>query len=374
MKNVYLDNASTTKPLSSVIEIMKNSLEQNYGNASSIHSFGRNAKSAVENARKSIAKKLNCSSSEIIFTSGATEANNWILTSAVNDLQVERIITSKTEHQAVLQVVENLEKKHKVIVEYLPIDEFGQIKLADLVTLLNQKIKTIVSLMHVNNETGVMFDIDSISKNCKQSHAYFHSDTVQSMGKYNFDLQTIAIDFLVASAHKFHGPKGIGFVFKRKSIFLKSIITGGEQEKGLRAGTEAVHNIQGLEAAFLDCYQNIEDTRIYISKLKDYTISALKIVYPDMQINGGLNTSHSILNVLLPIAEQKAPLLLFALDMQGIAVSKGSACQSGSYKNSHVLIEMLSETDLKKPGLRISFSKFNTKDDIDHLVSVLKTI
>ena len=374
MKNVYLDNASTTKPLDSVIEIIKNSLENNFGNASSTHSFGRTAKSAIENARKSIAKILNCSSSEIIFTSGATEANNWILTAAVLDLKIERIITTKTEHHAVLKVIENLAIKHNVTIDFLDIDEFGQIKLSDLVILLNENKKTIVSLMHVNNETGVVFDIDSISKICKQSNAFLHSDTVQSIGKFEIDLQKINIDFLVASAHKFHGPKGIGFVFIRKGLQINSLTVGGEQEKGLRAGTEAVHNIQGMETALQHSHDNMTADSKYISQLKNYAIDELTKVFPSLKINGGTAAFYNILNVMLPIDQAKAPLLLFTLDIKGIAVSRGSACQSGSSKPSHVLFEMLSEQDLLKPSLRISFSKFNTTDDIDYLVDVLKTI
>lgn len=373
-KTVYLDNAATTPIHKRVIAAMSESLANDFGNASSSHSFGRNAKNSIEIARKNIAKHLNAAASEIIFTSGATEGNNWILNAAIQDLHVQRIITAKTEHHAVLHAAQHISKKFNIRIEYLNVDVNGQIKVADLVNLLHENVPTLVSLMHVNNETGVVFDIETIARICKQYNAFFHSDTVQSIGKYQYDLQKLPLDFLVASAHKFHGPKGIGFVFFRKGLAINPIIVGGEQEKGLRAGTEAVHNIVGMSTALTICSEDFDQNITKITSLKKYCLEQLKIIFPTLKCNGSEDTFFNILNVQLPISDDKTALLLFNLDMKGIAVSRGSACQSGSSKPSHVLAEMLNNDDLKKPSIRISFSTLNTFEDIDYLVNALKSI
>lgn len=373
MKNVYLDNAATTQIRSEVVQEMTKVMLEDFGNPSSSHSFGRNAKNLLELSRKSIAKNLNALSQEIIFTSCGTEANNWIIRSAIRDLKIKRIISSKTEHHAVLHTVEVIEKEYNVQVDYVKTLPNGQIDLTNLVELLSENIPTLVSLMHVNNETGNILDLQRVGIICKEHHAYFHSDTVQSIGKINFDLQLLPIDFLVASAHKFHGPKGIGFAFVRKGIPLYPMIVGGEQEKGQRAGTESLHNIVGMAKALDFSKENLSIETEYISELKNYCFQELLKIFPDVKINGS-QTFFNILNVLLPIPEEKTPLLLFNLDMKGIAVSRGSACQSGSSKPSHVLAEMLNEEDLKKPSLRISFSHFNSKEDIDYLIKNLETI
>jgi cysteine desulfurase len=374
MKKVYLDNASTTSLRPEVIDVMTKVLTEDYGNPSSTHSFGRNAKSILELSRKSIAKQLNVSASEIIFTSCGTEANNWILRSAIRDLNIKRIILSKIEHHAVLHTVEHLKKEFNIQVDYVTVKANGEIDITHLVDLLSQEIKTLVSLMHVNNEIGTILDLDKVGRICKQHNALFHTDAVQSVGKLNIDLQSLHVDFLVASAHKFHGPKGVGFVFVRKNSGLQPLFYGGEQEKGLRPGTEAVHQIAGMAKALEISYANLENERRYILGLKNYLISQLEKEFKNFQINGSKEGIYSNLNVLFPFTDDKTAMILFHLDMKGIAVSRGSACQSGSIKASHVLAEMLSYSDLKKPSLRISFSHFNTKEDIDLLIEGLKSI
>ena len=374
MKKVYLDNASTTAIRPEVIQEMTKVMTEDFGNPSSTHSFGRNAKSILELSRKSIAKHLNASAQEIIFTSCGTEANNWILRSAVKDLKVKRIITSKIEHHAVLYTLLALQSEYGIQVDYVAVKPNGEIDITDLVELLSQETKTLVSLMHVNNEIGTVLDLERVGRICKQYNVLFHSDTVQSIGKTEIDLQAIPIDFIVASAHKFHGPKGVGFAFVRKNSGLQPIFYGGEQEKGLRAGTEALHQIAGMAKALDHSYTNLETERAYISELKNYLITQLEIEFPAFAINGTVDGFYNILNVLLPFSEDKTAMILFHLDMKGIAVSRGSACQSGTIKPSHVLAEMLSSEDLKKPSLRISFSHYNTKEDIDLLIEALKTI
>jgi cysteine desulfurase len=374
MKKVYLDNASTTQVHPEVIQEMTKVLSEDYGNPSSTHSFGRNAKSILELSRKSIAKQLNASAQEIIFTSCGTEANNWILRSAVRDLKIKRIILSKIEHHAVLQTVESLKKEFNIQVDFVVIKPNGEIDLTDLVDLLSQEIKTLVSLMHVNNEIGTVLDINKVGRICQQHNALFHSDMVQSIGKTEIDLQILPIDFVVASAHKFHGPKGVGFAYVKKNSGLQPLFYGGDQEKGLRPGTEAVHQIAGMAKALELSYTNLETERIYIQELKYYLIAKLEVEFPAFEINGNQDGFYTILNVLLPFSEDKTAMILFHLDMKGIAVSRGSACQSGSIKPSHVLAEMLSKEDLKKPSIRISFSHFNTKEDIDLLIEALKSV
>ncbi len=373
MQKIYFDNAATTPIRPEVIDEMVRVLQNDFGNPSSSHSFGRGAKNILELSRKQIAKSIQASSQEIIFTSCGTEANNWILNSAIEDLKVERIITSKVEHHAVLQVIEELQVKKSIVVDYVNITSDGEVDLSNLVTLLASDKKTLVSLMHINNETGVELDLEKVARLCKQHNALFHSDTVQSIGKVRIDLQKTSIDFLVASAHKFHGPKGVGFAFVRKGRGLKPFLFGGEQEKGLRAGTEALHQIAGMSKALQLADMHLTQESQYIVDLKNYCISNLQALFPDLKINGK-KTFYTILNVLLPLAADKTALLLFNLDMKGIAVSRGSACQSGSSKPSHVLAEILSAEDMIKPSLRISFSHYNTKSEIDVLIEVLKNL
>lgn len=374
MKKVYLDNASTTAMRAEVIQEMTAIMANDYGNPSSTHSIGRHSKTILELSRKRIASVLGCSAQEIIFTSGGTEADNMVLQSAVKDLKIERIITSKVEHHAVLHTVLVLQSKYNIAVDYVNIHSDGSLDLTHLSNLLADEKKTLVSLMHVNNETGVILDLNRVGQICKQYGALFHSDTVQSIGKLPIDLKTTTIDFIVASAHKFHGPKGIGFAYIRKNSGLQPMFFGGEQEKGMRAGTEATHQIAGMASALELSIANLESEKSYISDLKTYLINQLDNNFKGYKINGTATGFYSILNITLPFSPDKTAMLLFSLDMKEIAVSRGSACQSGSVKPSHVLKEMLSEEELKLPNLRISLSHFNTKEDIDWLIEALKVV
>lgn len=373
MQKIYLDNAATTPIRQEVIDEMVTVMKSEFGNPSSTHSIGRSAKAVIETSRKTIARQLHCQASEIVFTSSATEATNWILRSAAKDFGVKRIITSKVEHHATLYTILALQQEFNVQVAYLNVDCDGCLDYNKLEALLSEDIKTIVSLMHVNNETGVVNDINRIGELCHLNKALFHCDTVQSIGKIEMDLQQLPIDFVVASAHKFHGPKGVGFAFVRKSLVLQPMIFGGEQEKGWRAGTESVHQIAGMAKALELSYEHLETERNYITDLKSYCLNSLKSAFTDVEVNGK-DTFYNILNVLLPFSPEKTAMILFNLDMKGIAVSRGSACQSGSIKPSHVLAEMLSNENLAKPSLRISFSHYNTKEEIDYFVEALKGI
>jgi len=377
MKNVYLDNAATTKVRDEVIHKMQEALAHSYGNPSSTHSFGRTAKTAIESARKTIAKELNAFPSEIIFTSGGTEADNMILRCAVRDLGVKTIITTKIEHHAVLHTAEELHEKGLVKLYFVDLDANGNPKIDHLERLLTQDdTKKLVTIMHINNEIGNKVDIHAIAILAKEHHALVHSDTVQSIGHYPWNVKETPVDFLAAAAHKFHGPKGIGFAFIRKNSGLGCMISGGSQERGFRAGTESFHNIVGLEEAFVMAYDNLEAEESYVTDLKAYFIDKVKSEIPKATFNGLSGdmekSTYTLVNVCLPVQPEKALMLLFHLDIKGIACSKGSACQSGSDKGSHVLSEILSEDDQKKPSLRFSFSKYNTKAELDYTVEVLK--
>ncbi|MBD3581450.1 cysteine desulfurase family protein [Flavobacterium selenitireducens] len=375
MNTVYLDNAATTQLRPEVVAEIAKVLSEDFGNPSSTHSFGRHAKGVIETARKSIASNLGCLAQEIVFTSGATEANNWIIKSAISDFKVERIITTKIEHHAVLETVEHLGREFSIDVQFLNIANNGEVDLSQLEALLAENVPTLVTLMHVNNEVGTVLDLVKVGNLCRQYNAYFHSDTVQSIGKAEFDLKQLPIDFAVASAHKFHGPKGIGFAYIRKGLIVNPMMFGGEQEKGIRPGTEGVHNIAGMAKALELSYSNLSDERSYIAGLKAYAVTSLTKAFGEIKVNGSAeNGFYNILNVCLPMEEQKALMILFNLDMRGIALSRGSACQSGSAKPSHVLAEMLADEDIRKPSLRISFSHYNSKADIDVLIEALKTI
>ena len=377
MKKVYFDSAATTSVSENVVKAMTACLTNDYGNPSSTHSFGRSAKSLIEQTRKNIAKQLNVAASEIIFTSGGTEADNFVLNSAVRDLGVKRIITCKMEHHAIGHAAEALQKCFNTVVDFVTVDENGSILLSSLEKLLQEyKGKTLVSLMHVNNEIGNILDIEKVSEICKKHNALFHSDTVQSVGHYNVDLSKIKVDFCAVSAHKFHGPKGIGFVFMRKNSGLNPLIFGGGQERGFRAGTEPVHNIVGLDVAFKEAYADLLKDSTYIKGLKQYFIEKITEAIPTVKFNGLSGdmekSTYTLVNVLLPVTAQKALIVLFQLDLKGISCSKGSACQSGSIKGSHVLSEILTGDDIIKPSLRFSFSKYNTKEEIDYVIDVLK--
>ena len=376
MKQVYFDNAATTQVREEVVNRMTEVLGNTFGNASSSHSFGRSSKTLVELARKNIAKHLNVTASEIVFTSGGTEADNLVLRSCVRDLGIKTIITSRIEHHAVLHTAEQLEKEYGVTISFVDLDEKGGIDCTHLEELLQVSKDCLVSLMHVNNEIGNLLDIKRVADLCKQYNVLFHSDTVQSVGHFELDLQEIPIDFLAVSAHKFHGPKGVGFAFIRKNSGLKPLIFGGEQERGFRAGTESLHNIIGLEESLRIAYKNLSEEHQYISEIKQYFIDRLNEEFTNIKFNGYSGeldkSTYTIVSVQLPIAPEKDATLLFQLDLKGVACSKGSACQSGSSKGSHVLSKILDDKGLQKPSLRFSFSKYNTKEEVDYVIGVLK--
>ena len=377
MKTVYFDSAATTQMREEVIVKMTEVMRNTFGNPSSTHSYGRSAKTLIEQARKDVAKHFNVSAGEIIFTSGGTEADNLTLQSAVKDLGVTRIITSKIEHHAVLHTVEELRDKHHISLDFVNLEDCGSVDISHLTQLLKKSDKkTLVSLMHINNEIGNMLDIKEVANLCKSHNALFHCDTVQSVGHYKLDFSEIPVDFTAASAHKFHGPKGVGFAFIRKNSGLRPMIVGGSQERGIRAGTESVHNIVGLAEALKYSYENLEEEETYITNLKSYFKKQLEEHIFDSKLNGRCfdseKSTYTLLNVCLPISPEKAVLLLFQLDLNGIACSKGSACQSGSGQASHVLQAILKDDDLRRPSIRFSFSKYNTTEDIDYVIRVLK--
>ena len=377
MKKVYLDSAATTQLRPEVITSMQDALASSYGNPSSSHGFGRTTKTAIERARKTVAKYLNAHPAEIIFTSGGTEADNMILRCSVRDLGVKTIITSKIEHHAVLHTAQALASEYDVELQFVELDSAGNPDLPHLESLLKMDgSKKLVSLMHVNNEIGNTIDIAAIGNLCEKYEALFHSDTVQSIGHYPCDVQKTKAHFLTAAAHKFHGPKGVGFAYIKRNTGLKPLILGGSQERGFRAGTEPFHNIVGLEVAIIAAYDHLEEESNYVTELKRYFIEKIAIAIPNVAFNGLSGdmekSTYTLVNVRLPFDQEKSLMLLFHLDINGIACSKGSACQSGSDIGSHVLAEILSPEELEKPSLRFSFSKYNTKEELDYVIEVLR--
>ena len=376
MKKIYFDNAATTQMSDDVVSAITEVMKNNFGNPSSTHSFGRSSKSLIELSRKFIAESLNVSPSEIIFTSGGTESNNMIIKSVVDSVDIRRIISTKIEHKAVLNSVESISKTKNIPLVFLNVDENGNPDKNQLNKLLqNSDQKTLVSLMHINNEIGTMIDLNEFGEICASNNALFHSDTVQTIGHYNLDLSKIKIDFITCSAHKFHGPKGVGFVYVKSGTNLLPLIEGGSQERGFRGGTESIHNIVGLKAAFQSSYDFLEKDSKKVFKIKEHFINSIQKSIPNIKINGCSSkndSSYAILNICLPVSVEKKTLLNFKLDLAGIACSGGSACQSGSSKPSHVLSEILSSADMKNISLRFSFSKFNSIEEVDYVVDFLK--
>ena len=376
MRKVYLDNAATTAIADEVIAAMVQTMQTVCGNPSSSHQYGRTAKTIVENARKSIAKHLNVTASELIFTSGGTEANNLILRNAVVNLGVTHVVTSKIEHAAVLNPLKELATDYGIQISYVDLDSKGLLDHAHLRSLLsNTGHKTLVSLMAVNNEIGSLLSIQKTAKICHEYKALFHSDAVQAIGHFNIDLQRDCVDFITASAHKFQGPKGIGFAYFKKGVGIKPLLYGGSQEKGARAGTEAVHLIRGMQVAL---EISLKDLTTEIQKMqarKSFFIQELKALSPSIAFNGCSSdlqaSTATILNVRLPL---DSPFLLFQLDLKGIAVSGGSACQSGSNGGSHVLRVLLTAEQAQQTSLRFSFSKHTTNEELLYVVDVLKEL
>jgi cysteine desulfurase len=372
--NVYLDNAATTPVAPEVIEAMIPVLYNSFGNPSSTHAFGRQAKALLENARRNIAQVLNCAPSELIFTSGGTEADNMALHAAVTQLGVRRIITSAIEHHAVGHAAEALKAHESTEVVNLSLDAKGNINLQELELLLQDQIPTIVALMHANNEIATLLPLATVAQLCRQYGAYFLSDTVQTMGHYHFDLAALDIDFVTCAAHKFHGPKGVGFLYVNKKTRVNPLIHGGSQERGLRGGTENIPGVVGLAKAVELAYTDLEAHQAYVWGLKNYMISRLQTLFPDVLFHGETSYEkalYTVLNVCLP-ATSKAGLLLFTLDLKGVAVSGGSACTSGATKGSHVLEGI--GADLSRPNARFSFSRFTTKEEIDYALQQLEEV
>lgn len=373
MKKVYLDNAATTPIAPEVYEEMIPYLKNEFGNPSSTHSFGRQAKGTIETSRRKVAGYLNAKPSEIIFTSGGTEADNMVFNIAVNELGVERIITSEIEHHAVIHTVEDICRKNQLEFALVRLLPNGHVDIDHLKELLAKSDKkTLVSLMHGNNEIGNLLPLEQVSELCRQHNAYFHSDTVQTMAHYRFDLKALDIDFITCAAHKFHGPKGVGFLYLNNNIKGLPFIHGGAQERGLRGGTENLYGIVGLAKAMEVAYEDLEEHQQHVQNLKSYMIEQLKANIENVDFHGDTtpeNSLYTVVNVCLP-KTSKAAMLLFTLDLKGIACSGGSACSSGSNKGSHVLEGI--HADTSRPNVRFSFSRYNTKDEIDFAVSILK--
>ena len=377
MNKIYLDNAATTPLSEEVIDAMVEVLKVNFGNPSSTHSFGQEAKILIENVRREVADYLHVTPAEIIFTSCGTESNNMIIKSCINHLGVERIITSPMEHKCVAETVLDMKKRKGVEVVYLRPNQKGDFDLNKLEELLqNSDKKTLVSLMHANNEIGNLLDIEKTAEICKKNNALFHSDTVQSMAHFDLDFSEIPIDFASCSAHKFHGPKGSGFAFVRKSTGLKGIITGGPQERTLRAGTENVCGIVGLGKALELSLKNMGPYSSHIKEIKRHTIQRLSQEIDGVKFNGRSaeeeKSLYTVLSVLLPF---KDPMIGLKLDMKGIAISQGSACSSGAAKPSMVMMMILDDNEMENcTPLRISFSHLTTKQEINQFIDVLKEI
>lgn len=368
---VYLDNAATTPMAVEVIEEMTKIMKDHFGNPSSTHAFGRETKGVLEMARRKIAQLINAEPKEIIFTSGGTEADNMAIACAVNDHGVTRIISTCTEHHAVGHC---LEGNTRFSVDFVNLSETGEVDLVHLEELLQKPEKTLVTLMHANNEIATLLDVKSVRDLCKKYQALFHSDTVQTMGHYTIDVQEFGADFLTCSAHKFHGPKGIGFLYVNKRLKISPIIHGGSQERGLRGGTENIIGIVGLAKALELANTDIEAHQKHVQGLKSYLIQALIDRIPGVSFHGEIDPNKSlytVLNVCFPSFENKS-MLLFLLDLEGIACSGGSACTSGASTGSHVLRGINADTD--RPNVRFSFSRYTTKEEIDFVLDKVEKI
>ena len=377
MQRIYLDNAATTAIRPEVVDEMANVMKNVFGNPSSTHVFGREAKALIEMSRKNIAQRLNVSPAEIYFTSCGTESNNTIIRSCVNDLDVMRIITTDMEHKCVQESVKTEEYKGNVEVIRLNIFKDGNIDYTQLEELLkDQSKKTLVSLMHANNEIGNLTDVKHISKICQENNALFHTDTVQTVGHYELDFQDLGMDFASCSAHKIHGPKGAGFLYAKKASHIKPLIAGGGQERGMRSGTENVYGIVGLSKSLELALDELDTHVNHIKEIKQYTIDQLKEAIPGVAFNGlseDLDKSlYALLSIKLPFHDT---LIGFELELAGIAVSQGSACSSGAAKVSLVMQTLYTEEEIDQmTPLRVSFSHETTKEDIDVLISTLKKI
>lgn len=375
MQRIYFDNAATTAVAPEVFEAMVPYLTTHYGNPSSIHSAGRETRAAIEKARRMVAKLLNCTPGEIIFTSGGTEADNMVLSCAVRDLGVQHIITSKIEHHAVELTATLLAKNSTVQVHWLRLLPDGRPDKAHLEELLQaySGAGTLVSLMHANNELGTRIDLEAVGRMSHAHGALFHSDTVQTMAHYRFDLAALPVDFITCAAHKFHGPKGVGFLYMRNGVGLRPLITGGAQERNMRGGTENLPGIVGLAKAMEIAHEHMEEHQSHIRGLKALMVELLQAHIPGVAFNGDLSSDnlYTVLNVRFP-DDGKAEMLVYNLDIEGIACSGGSACSSGSNAGSHVLAEVY--PDVKGANIRFSFSRYNTEEEVRRTVDALMRI
>lgn len=372
---IYFDNAATTPLDPEVLEAMKPFLLEDFGNPSSTHSHGRKVRAAIESARKKVAELLNCTPGEIIFTSGGTEADNAVIRCAIETYKIKHAISSAIEHHAVTHTLGMLAGQNIIQLHHVRLDEKGHIDLTHLEELLKEFPDSLVSLMHANNEIGNILDIEAVGNLCEKYNAYFHSDTVQTIGHYRHDMKKLKVHGMAAAAHKFHGPKGVGFMYINKDKKIHSFMQGGPQERNMRGGTENITGIIGLTRALEICYREIDVHTAYIKSLKALMIERLKAVVPGVDFHGdsaNLERSlYTVLNVCLPESEE-SEMLLFNLDLQGISASGGSACASGASSGSHVLGELYPNS--KKGAVRFSFSKFNKPEEIDFVASKLAEI
>lgn len=370
---VYLDNAATTPLDKEVLEAMLPYMQEHYGNPSSIHTHGREARAAIDKARKTVAGYLNAATSEIFFTSGGTEADNTAIVSGIRSNGIKHAITSRIEHHAVLHTLEAMEKAGEIQLSFVKLKEKGEVEVEDLERLLSSHPKSFVSLMHGNNEVGNLLDLETVAALCKNYGALFHSDTVQTMGHYLFDLQKSAPDFIVASAHKFHGPKGVGFLYINADTKIQPYLHGGGQERNMRGGTENIYGIIGLAKAMELAYTSLEDHKQYVLRLKKRMIEGLKEAIPNVKFNGLSgdldNSLYTVVNVAIPGSDLD-DMLLFSLDISKISASAGSACSSGTNIGSHVLQAI--KADENYGHVRFSFSKYNTEAEVDYVIEKLK--
>ncbi len=375
---IYFDNAATTPLSPTVLQAMLPYFTENFGNPSSIHADGRKARTAIEQARKTVANYLNASVTEIFFTSGGSEGNNMAIKAAVRDLGVQLIVTTKIEHHCVLYAAQAVQRDANTDIFYLKLDNFGNIDPQELETVLanaqSAKKTVLVSLMHVNNEIGISHDLRKISELTRKYGAYFHTDTVQTFGKYPLNLQEISIDFLTASSHKFHGPKGVGIIFINAEVTIKPSIDGGAQERNMRGGTENVAGIVGFATALKEAIDNMDARKTHVLGLKNYFIEALKTNFKDIEFNANYNdptTAYHIISLSFP-PSMRADMLIFNLDVAGISASGGSACSSGVENASHVLAATREDSDRRT--VRFSLAHYNTREEVDIVVKKLKEI
>ncbi|HEY6162798.1 MAG TPA: cysteine desulfurase family protein [Bacteroidia bacterium] len=368
--NIYFDNAATTALDKEVLDAMLPYMTEHFGNPSSIHSYGRKTRAGIEAARKTIAKLLNVSPSEIFFTSGGTEADNMAIRCSVHDLGIKHAITSKIEHHAVLHTLEALEHEGVIKLSFVNLDKKGKVDIAHLEELLKNNGPSFISLMHANNEIGTLLPIKEVGELAERYKAVFHSDTVQTMAHYTMDLKAMKVHFVNGAAHKFHGPKGVGFIYVSSDVKINPLIYGGSQERNMRGGTENLYGIIGLAKAMEVAYRDMKAHQEHITGLKNYAIEQLKKNIPGVEFNGDLNSSlYTVLNIQFP-ATDSAEMMLFNLDIAGIAASGGSACTSGSNQGSHVLRAI--GCDMNRPSVRFSFCKYNKKEEIDYAIAKLK--